>query len=59
MSLSRQKEVATRKRDEKVKSKQTTKENLSKNPNNQRALAAQQTARANEDLVQDLEKKIY
>jgi hypothetical protein len=40
MSTSRQKEVAARQRDEKAMSKQGAKENLSKNPNNQKALAA-------------------
>jgi len=40
MSMSRQKEVAARQRDEKAMSKQGAKENLSKNPNNQKALAA-------------------
>ena len=53
--MSRQKEVALRKRDEKVKNKQTAKENLSKTPTNQKALVAQLTAKANEDLVQNLE----
>ena len=57
--MSRQKEVATRKRDEKAMSKQGAKENLAKTPSNQKALAAQQTAKANEDLVQDSDEKLY
>ena len=35
------------------------KENLSKTPSNQTALAAQLTAKAMEDLVQDLDEKLY
>jgi len=38
--MSRQKEVAERKREVKEKSKQTAKENLSKTPSNQKALVA-------------------
>ena len=58
-STSRQKEVAARQRDEKAMSKQGAKENLSRTPSNQKALAARQTANANEDLVQDLDEKLY
>ena len=57
--MSRQKEVATRKRDEKAMSKQGAMEKLVKTPSNQKAIAAQQTAKANEDLVQDLDEKLY
>jgi hypothetical protein len=59
MSMSRQKEFSLKKRDEKAKNKQTAKENLSKTPTNQKALVAQLTAKANEDLVQNLEQELY
>jgi rRNA maturation endonuclease Nob1 len=48
---SRQKEVATRKRDKKAKSKQKNHANLSKTPSGQKALTLQLTAKANEDLL--------
>jgi hypothetical protein len=38
--MTRQRELASRKRDEKAQGKQTVKENLSKTPSNQTALAA-------------------
>jgi hypothetical protein len=48
---SRQREVATRKRDKKAQSKQKNQANLSKTPSGQKALTSQLTAKANEDLV--------
>ena len=59
MSMSWQRDVASRKRDERALSKQTVKENLSKTPSNKAAPAAQLTAEAKEDLVQDLDEKLY
>ena len=40
LSMSRQRELASRKLEEKAQGKQTVKENLSKTPSNQTALAA-------------------
>jgi hypothetical protein len=56
--MSRQKQIATKKRDQKDSQKQANKVNLSKTSSNQKALSSQLHSKANEDLVKDADREL-
>ena len=56
--MSRKKQVATKKRDQKDSQKQANKANLSKTSSNQKALSSQLHSKANEDLAKDGDREL-
>ena len=56
--MSRQKDIATKKREEKAHQKQGKKVNLSKTSSNQKALSSKLISKANEDLAQEVDRDL-
>ena len=56
--MSRQKQAATKKREQKASQKEVKKVNISKSSTNQKALSSQLHSKANEDLVKDADREL-